>query len=58
VRIADGSWRRLTKTLMASEIPAGFTADGHMVIVSSTVRNQIMKVEVADLLGGAAREKP
>ncbi len=48
VRIADGSWRRLTSTLMASEGVVGFTADGQVVVGVTTTRNQIMKVAVAE----------
>ena len=50
VKISDGSWRRLTRTLMASEVPAGFTADGQLVVGRATIRNQIMNVVVAELL--------
>jgi TolB protein len=53
VRIADGSWRRLTRTLMASEGVAGFTADGQMVVAATTARTQVMNVVVTELLGRA-----
>jgi len=58
VRIADGTWQRLTSTRMSSELVVGFTAAVQMVVVVGTNRNQIMKVPVADLLGGAGEGKP
>ena len=58
VRISDGSWQRLTSTRMTSEFVAGFTPDGQIVMGVVANRNQIMKVEVADLLAGAGPERP
>jgi tricorn protease-like protein len=58
VRIADGTWQRLTSTRMSSEFLAGFTADGQMVVMVGTDRNQIMKVSVEELLSGAGKSTP
>jgi Tol biopolymer transport system component len=57
VRIADGTWQRLTSTRMTSEFIVGFTTDGQMVVGVNTNRNQIRNVAVGELLAGAGKPR-
>jgi Tol biopolymer transport system component len=55
VQVRDGTWKRLTRTPLATEVFSGFTKDGRQMLVSAlTTRNRIMAVPVADLLAKAA----
>jgi Tol biopolymer transport system component len=56
VQVRDGTWKRLTRTPLGTEVFFGFAKDGRQMLVGSvTLRNQVMTVPVADLLAKAAR---
>lgn len=56
VRVADGTWRRLTSTASRSEGPVEFTPDGRQILVVLAVEsNQVRAATVGSLLATARR---
>lgn len=56
VRVADGVWRRLTRTRLADEALQVVTADGRQaLVIARTTTRAIMKVPVAEPLAEGAR---
>jgi hypothetical protein len=51
VRLADGTWTRLTGTRMQSEVPLEVLPDGSQILVGRfTNREAIRSVRAADLI--------